>query len=126
MNLGEQREAGRNRTPVGRPGVIRRARINKIPDMRNTQIHGLTLLILVTTSTAVIAERRDVVEAGAIGDGKTDCTVVFQQLLNEAGEAGGGIGWIALAVHCAASPGWTERPVSVSCYAAGESSGAPP
>ena len=59
--------------------------------MKETQTHWLTFLILVTTSTVVVAQRRDVVEAGAIGDGKTDCTAVFQQLLNEAGEAGGGI-----------------------------------
>ncbi len=59
--------------------------------MRKPQIHWFGFLILLTTSTAVVAQRRDVVEAGAIGDGETDCTDVFQRLLNEAGEAGGGI-----------------------------------
>ena len=32
-----------------------------------------------------------VVDAGAVGDGATDNTAVFQQVLNEAGKAGGGI-----------------------------------
>jgi hypothetical protein len=35
--------------------------------------------------------RRNVAEAGAVGDGKTDNTAVFQQLLDEAGRSGGGI-----------------------------------
>ncbi|MHB1458038.1 MAG: glycosyl hydrolase family 28-related protein [Armatimonadota bacterium] len=33
----------------------------------------------------------DVVKAGAVGDGVTDNTAIFQQLLDEAGKAGGGI-----------------------------------
>jgi hypothetical protein len=33
----------------------------------------------------------NVVTAGAVGDGKTDCTAVFQGLLDEAGKAGGGV-----------------------------------
>jgi hypothetical protein len=41
--------------------------------------------------TVAAAQRWDVVEAGAVGDGKTDCTAVFQRLLDEAGKAGGGV-----------------------------------
>jgi hypothetical protein len=33
----------------------------------------------------------NVAEAGAVGGGETDCTLVFQRLLDEAGKAGGGI-----------------------------------
>src|SRR5438046_2966864 len=33
----------------------------------------------------------NVVEAGAVGDGRADCTEVFQKLLAEAGKAGGGV-----------------------------------
>ena len=33
----------------------------------------------------------NVVTAGAVGDGKTDCAAVFQGLLDEAGKAGGGV-----------------------------------
>lgn len=33
----------------------------------------------------------NVVEAGAVADGETDCTQVFQRCLDEAGEAGGGV-----------------------------------
>ncbi len=33
----------------------------------------------------------NVTEAGAVGDGQTDCTAAFQQLLDAAGKAGGGV-----------------------------------
>ena len=52
--------------------------------------------VAVLTATAVLGQgpasaRWDVVQAGAIGDGQADCTGVFQQLLDEAGQAGGGV-----------------------------------
>lgn len=37
------------------------------------------------------APRGNVVEAGAAVDGQSDCTAVFQKLLDEAGKAGGGV-----------------------------------
>ena len=37
------------------------------------------------------APARNVVAAGAVGDGQADCTAVFQRLLDEAGKAGGGV-----------------------------------
>jgi hypothetical protein len=37
------------------------------------------------------APRWNVRDAGALGDGRMDCTAVFQRLLDEAGRAGGGI-----------------------------------
>ena len=55
------------------------------------EIHGLTFLFLVTTSTVAATRRHDAVEAGAVGDSKMDCSAVFQRLLDEAGEAGGGV-----------------------------------
>jgi hypothetical protein len=36
------------------------------------------------------AQRWNVVEAGAVGDGQADCTAIFQRLLDAAGKAGGG------------------------------------
>lgn len=60
----------------------------------------LTLLALVLAAallaTAALGQgaprpQADVVAAGAVGDGKTDCTAVFQRLLDEAGKAGGGV-----------------------------------
>ena len=59
--------------------------------MRKIEFHLLPVLFLVMTSTVAAAQRWDVVEAGAVGDGKTDCTAVFQRLLDEAGKAGGGV-----------------------------------
>ncbi|MBU4272755.1 MAG: glycoside hydrolase family 55 protein [Planctomycetes bacterium] len=38
-----------------------------------------------------VAQRWNVIEAGAVGDGQADCTAVFQRLLDEAGKAGGGV-----------------------------------
>ncbi|MFA6563081.1 MAG: glycosyl hydrolase family 28-related protein [Verrucomicrobiia bacterium] len=40
---------------------------------------------------APIPTRWNVKDAGAVGDGKTDHTVVFQRLLDDAGRAGGGV-----------------------------------
>lgn len=59
----------------------------------------MTLLIAIVTFPAFTVEqpapsaaaRWNVVEAGAVGDGKTDNTAAFQRLLNEAGRAGGGV-----------------------------------
>jgi hypothetical protein len=50
--------------------------------------------LLITGSRLWAADstsRWDVVGAGALGDGRTDCTAVFQKLLDEAGKAGGGV-----------------------------------
>jgi len=43
------------------------------------------------TPPATVSTRWNVKDAGAVGDGKTDHTAVFQQLLDEAGRAGGGV-----------------------------------
>ncbi len=55
----------------------------------------LTLMTSVLAPAALAQEpaypRWDVVVAGAVGDGQTDCTAVFQGLLDEAGRAGGGV-----------------------------------
>ncbi|HEV57341.1 MAG TPA: hypothetical protein ENN87_07565 [Phycisphaerales bacterium] len=48
----------------------------------------LTLFVL---STGITFADWDVVDAGAVADGKTDCTAAFQKALDEAGAAGGGI-----------------------------------
>ena len=42
-------------------------------------------------AVAGVAVRWNVVAAGAVGDGQTDQTAVFQRLLDEAGRAGGGV-----------------------------------
>lgn len=50
------------------------------------------LSLFVFTVVAVRAgESWNVKDAGAVGDGKTDHTAVFQRLLDEAGKAGGGV-----------------------------------
>ncbi len=59
--------------------------------MKKMRIHLLVCLLLAIASTVAAAPSWEVVEAGAVGDGKTDCTVVFQRLLDEAGKAGGGV-----------------------------------
>lgn len=59
--------------------------------MRQIRFYLLAMLYLVITSTVAAAERWDVVDAGAVGDGATDCTKVFQRLLDEAAKAGGGV-----------------------------------
>jgi hypothetical protein len=60
--------------------------------------HPLSLAFLAAALAAVAAygqgpapTRWNVAEAGAVGDGQTDCTAIFQQLLDEAGGAGGGV-----------------------------------
>jgi len=62
--------------------------------MRLTLSLALTAGTLVPT--AVLGQesptgRWDVVAAGAVGDGATDCTAIFQALLDGAGQAGGGV-----------------------------------
>ncbi|MEW6358295.1 MAG: glycosyl hydrolase family 28-related protein [Planctomycetota bacterium] len=59
--------------------------------MREIRLHLLAVLILAAASTGSAAQQWNVVEAGAVGDGATDCTAVFQRLLDEAGKAGGGV-----------------------------------
>ncbi len=59
--------------------------------MREFRFCLTALMLIVTTSASAAEHRGDVIEAGAVGDGKTDCTAVFQRLLDEAGEAGGGV-----------------------------------
>ncbi|HOW19324.1 MAG TPA: hypothetical protein PLC79_09825, partial [Phycisphaerae bacterium] len=53
----------------------------------------LMALTVIPSATATAAVREwDVARDGkAVGDGQTDCTRAFQQLLDEAGKAGGGI-----------------------------------
>ncbi|MEA1950129.1 MAG: glycosyl hydrolase family 28-related protein, partial [Planctomycetota bacterium] len=51
----------------------------------------LVLLILSTTLTVASAQPWDVAASGALADGKTDSTAVFQRLLDKAGKAGGGV-----------------------------------
>jgi hypothetical protein len=53
---------------------------------------NLTILWLLAAAPAFGEARHwNVLEAGAVGDGKGDCTGVFQELLNDAGKAGGGV-----------------------------------
>jgi len=59
--------------------------------MRDVGRHLLALLFLAAASTGTAAQPWNVVDAGAVGDGKTDCTAFFQQILDQAGKAGGGI-----------------------------------
>ncbi len=59
--------------------------------MKHNHSCWLAPLLLLTASTFAAEHPRDVVEAGAVGDGKIDCTQVFQTLLDQAGEVGGGI-----------------------------------
>jgi hypothetical protein len=48
---------------------------------------------LVTSLIAVtaVAQEWKVTDSGAVGDGKTDCTAAFQQALDQAAKAGGGV-----------------------------------
>lgn len=57
---------------------------------RTIFLAGIIASGLITTSVGNTAEY-DVMKAGAIADGTTDNTAVFQKLLDEAGKAGGGI-----------------------------------
>ncbi len=59
--------------------------------MREIQFCLTTVLLILATSTHAAERRGDVVEAGAVGDGKMDCTQVFQTLLDKAGKSGGGV-----------------------------------
>src|SRR5439155_15610516 len=54
-------------------------------------LSGIVLLTAFPVSGQTTARSGTVVEAGAIGDGRMDCTPVFQRLLDEAGKAGGGV-----------------------------------
>lgn len=51
----------------------------------------VALLAVPPVQAQVLATRWNVTQAGAVGDGQTDCTEPFQRLLDEAGKAGGGI-----------------------------------
>lgn len=51
----------------------------------------LICLALMAVSRTARAREWDVLEAGAVPDGETDNTAVFQRLLDDAGKAGGGI-----------------------------------
>jgi hypothetical protein len=51
----------------------------------------LGLLAAASAVGQVPARQWNVVDAGAVGDGTADCTAVFQRLLDEAGQAGGGV-----------------------------------
>jgi len=59
--------------------------------MGKHRFHLVAMMLLVTTVTCAAEHRGDVAEAGAIGDGKMDCTKIFQTLLDEAGKADGGV-----------------------------------
>lgn len=53
---------------------------------------GLLLLCLVPGSLTLADEASwNVLKAGAIADGETDCTPIFQRVLDQAGKAGGGV-----------------------------------
>ena len=54
-------------------------------------IRLLALLILAAPLQVASAQPWDVTASGAVPDGKTDATAVFQKLLDEAGKAGGGV-----------------------------------
>ena len=63
--------------------------------MRSTHLATLAALVLIPCALwAQGPTPRDVVAAGAVGDGKTDCTAIFQRLLDEAGKAGGGVVYV--------------------------------
>jgi hypothetical protein len=51
---------------------------------------GLICLLAITPAFGE-TRRWNVLEAGAVGNGKDDCTTVFQELLNDAGKMGGGV-----------------------------------
>ncbi len=59
--------------------------------MQEIRFHLLASLVLFTVPASAVAQRWDVVKAGAIGDGKMDCTAGFQQQLDAAAKAGGGV-----------------------------------
>lgn len=51
----------------------------------------LSLLILILICSGSFAAEWNVVDAGAVGDGITDNTAIFQKLIDDASKAGGGI-----------------------------------
>ena len=57
--------------------------------MKSPHILGI-LICLLTINGFAQSTSWDVVSAGAKADGATDCTAIFQRLLDEAGKAGGG------------------------------------
>ena len=54
-------------------------------------LFGFALLATGATLGQSAAHSWNVVEAGSVGDGKADCTPVFQKVLDEVGKAGGGV-----------------------------------
>ena len=66
----------------------------------NYPLRQLVSLALAMASIAAITSQAqstnsphswNVLDSGALGDGKTDCTAAFQKVLDAAGKAGGGI-----------------------------------
>lgn len=51
----------------------------------------LRCIVIIILSTGISRAAWNVADAGATGDGRTDCTAIFQKLLDDAGKAGGGI-----------------------------------
>src|SRR2546430_16998211 len=61
------------------------------------QLSAILLALVCITAPSALAQTTNtthswnVLDAGAIADGSTDCTPIFQKLLNDAGKAGGGV-----------------------------------
>jgi hypothetical protein len=60
-------------------------------EMKNTIVAIAVLSLALALLPQPAAAGWNVIEAGAQPDGKTDCTEIFQKLLDQAGKAGGGV-----------------------------------
>lgn len=60
----------------------------------------LLTVVLIGVTFSAHAKDWDVVQAGAVGDGKTDCTVVFQRVMDDALKDGGGIVNVPSGEYC--------------------------
>ena len=58
--------------------------------MMSTRWMACAIVTSLVVATAVAQEWK-VTDSGAVGDGKTDCTAAFQQALDQAAKAGGGV-----------------------------------
>ena len=74
-------------------GVADRTNIVEYTTMKTRRLTILLAALLAAGSAfgQAVGPSRNVVEAGAVGDGQADCTAVFQRLLDAAGRAGGGV-----------------------------------
>ena len=95
--MSPRRSSGLGAVASGRWGPLTRAAANRrgVPfavsaaaRSRIAALAVLTCVLVVPSRGAMAAEAINVLDFGAVGDGKTDCTAAFQQALDRAGKEG--------------------------------------